>query len=159
MSARRLPEVDETIFVVRQWKTTLDPNARWWQRWFHRFLYLPFNELALKVFKLPPATSVTVEGHKATFGWIEDAGFFTDEDQADLACLTDRYSYQPVTFGRAFPAESAQCLGPTIFPRATRPRKRAAPILSMVIKPRRQDDRERRQLADTLAQLNQVLDR
>lgn len=158
MSARRLPEVDDAIYAVRQWKQTLDFNAKWWQRWFHRFVYLPFNEFSLKVVKLPPATSVTIEGKKVTFSWLEDGGFFGDEDQADAACLTERYSYQQVTYGRAFPSDSAQCLGPTIFPRAKRPHKRARPILSMVIKSRKEDDRERQQLADTLARLNQVLD-
>lgn len=159
MSAQRLPEPDDSIYVVRQWKDTLDSTAKWWQRWFHRFLYLPFNEFALKVVKLPPATSVTIEGSKVTFSWLEDGGFFGSEDQADTACLTERDSYQRMTYGRIFPADSAQCVGPTVFPRAKRPRKRAHPILEMIIKPRKEDDRERQQLAQTLAQLNQVLDR
>jgi hypothetical protein len=159
MSAQRLPEVDECIYAVRQWKTTLDPNAKWWQKLFHRFVYKPFNEFSLKVVKIPPATSVTIDGSKVTFTWLEDAGFFASEDEADIACLTDRYSYQQVTYGRAFPVDSAQCLGSTIFPRAARPRKRANPILEMIIKPRKEDDRERQRLAQTLAELNQVLDR
>lgn len=159
MSARQLPAVDESIYAVRQWKDTLDPSARWWQRWFHRFIYLPFNEFSLKVIKIPPATSVTVEGPRVNFSWLEDGGFFDSEDQADTACLTDRHSYQRMAYGRIFPSDSAQCIGPTIFPRAKRPRKRATPILEMIIKPRREDDRDRRQLADHLAYLNQVLDR
>jgi hypothetical protein len=137
MSAQPLPQVDDSIYAVRQWKETIDPSAKWWQKWFHRFIYLPFNEFTLKVIKLPPATSVTVEGSKVTFSWLEDGGFFASEDQADFACLTERYSYQRITFGRAFGPESAQVLGPTIFPRATRPRKRAKPVLEMIINPRR----------------------
>jgi hypothetical protein len=159
MSARPLPEADGVIYAVRQWKETLDSSAKWWQRWWHRLVYLPFNEFSLRVMKLPPATSVTVDGSRTTFSWLEDTGFFADEDQADAACLTERYSYQQVTFGRAFPAESAQCLGPTIFPRSKRPHKRARPILAMVIKSRREDDREHQQLAACLRRLNQVLDR
>lgn len=159
MSARPLPSVDETIYVVREWKTTLDPSAKWWQKLFHRFLYCPFNEFALKVVKIPPATSATIDGSKVTLSWVEDSGFFADEDQADFACLTPRYSYQAMTFGRLFPSESAQCVGPTIFPRAKQPRKRAKPILTMIIKPRAEDDRERRTLAETLNHLNRLLDR
>jgi hypothetical protein len=159
MSAQRRPEPDDCIFAVRHWKDTLDPSAKWWQRWFHGLVYLPINELALKVFKIPPATSVTIEGPKVTFSWLEDGGYFSSEDEAELACLTDRHSYQRMTYGRAYPADSAQCVGPTIFPRARNPRKRAQPVLAMLIKPRKEDDREREQLARTLTKLNQVLDR
>ena len=159
MSAQPLPDTDESIFVVREWKQTLDLSAKWWQRWFHRFVYLPFNEFSLKVVKIPPVTSVTLEGHKVTFRWLEDGGFFASKDQADNACLTERWSYQEMTFGRLFPSESAQCISPTIFPRAKRPRKRGTPILSMIIKPRKEEDRDRRILAERLTTLNQVLDR
>lgn len=159
VSAQRLPETDQMIFIVREWKEVLDPSAKWWQRWFHRFVYLPFNEFALRVMKIPPVSSATIEGRRVTFSWLEDAGFFATEEQADTACLTERWSYQGMTFGRLFPSESAQCVGPTIFPRAKRPLKRARPVLSMIIKPRKEEDRERQQLAQTLARLNQVLDR
>jgi hypothetical protein len=159
MSARRLPEVDEVIYAVRHWKHTLDPSAKWWQRWFHRFIYLPFNEFSLKVVQVPPVTSVTIDGPKVTFSWLEDGGYFGSEHEADLACLTERDSYQQMTYGRAFPFESAQCIGPTIFPRAKSPRKRAQPVLAMLIKPRKEDDHERERLAQTLTKLNQVLDR
>ena len=158
MSARRLPQPDDVIYAVRQWKETLDPSAKWWQRWFHRFLYKPFNEFALRVVKIPPATSVTIEGRKVTFSWLEDAGFFASEDEADFACLTPRDSYQQMVFGRAYPSETAQFIGPTIFPRAKNPRKRAKPILEMVIKPRKKDEAEQRSLHDALVRLNQVLD-
>lgn len=159
MSAQRRPEPDDVIYAVRHWKCTLDRSATWWQRWFHRLVYLPVNELALRVFKLPPVTSATIDGSKITFSWLEDGGYFGSEDEADIACLTDRYSYQQMTYGRAYPPESAQCVGPTIFPRAKNPRKRAKPVLAMLLKPRKEDDREREQLAQTLTKLNQVLDR
>lgn len=158
MSAQRLPQPDDVIYAVRQWKETLDPNAHWWQRWFHRFVYKPFNEFALKVVKIPPATSVTIEGNKVTFSWLEDAGFFASEDQADSACLTPRDSYQQMVFGRAYPSETAQFIGPTIFPRAKNPRKRARPVLAMIIKPVRVEEREHKEWKEALARLNQVLD-
>lgn len=157
MSARRLPQTDETIFAVRQWKETLDPSAKWWQRWFHRFVYLPFNEFSLKVMKIPTVTSVTVEGKRTTFSWLEDEGFFADEDAADAACLTERWSYQGMPFGQQFPADSAQVVGPTVFPRAKNPRKRAKPILRMIIKDRKVDEQRDRELAECLQQVNQVL--
>jgi hypothetical protein len=155
MSAQHLPKPDETIYAVREWKNTLDPRAKWWQRLFHRFIYQPFNEFSLKVVKIPPATSVTVDGRRVTFSWLEDAGFFASEDEADHACLTDRTSYQEMTFGRIFPWDSAQCVGPTIFPRAKRPLKRAKPILSMVLSPRK----EHEQIKSELARLHKNLAR
>lgn len=158
MSAQRLPQPDDSIYAVRQWKQTLDPGAKWWQKLFHRLLYCPFNEFALKVVKVPPATSVTIDGSRVTFSWLEDGGYFGSEDEAEIACLTDRHSYQRMTYGRAYPSDSAQCVGPTIFPRAKNPRKRAAPVLAMVIKPRREEDQERQELAECLAQINQVLE-
>jgi hypothetical protein len=124
-----------------------------------------FNEFSLRVMKIPPATSVTIEGNKVTFSWMEDGGFFGSEDEADQACLTERSSYQWMTYGRVFPPDSAQCVGPTIFPRAKKPLKRAAPIFEMVIKSRTEDQRaqqereeERAQLKECLTQINQVLD-
>jgi hypothetical protein len=165
MSAQRLPRTDDLIYAVKLWKDTLDPSAKWWQRWFHRFIYLPFNEFSLKVVKIPPATSVTIEGDKVTFSWVEDGGFFGSEHEADQACLTERTSYQAQTYGRVFPTDSAQCVGPTIFPRSKRPLKRANPIFEMMIKSRTEDRRaqqereeERAQLKECLTQINQVLD-
>lgn len=157
MSAQRLPQPDDAIYAVRQWKQTLDPSVKWWQRWFHRLVYVPVNEFALKVVKLPPATSVTIDGSKVTFSWLEDGGFFTSEHEADLACLTERYSYQRLTYGRAFPADSAQCAGPTIFPRAENPRKRAAPILEMVITPRKEITKSLSTLKQETNKLSEVL--
>ena len=159
MSANPLPSVDATIYAVREWKETLGPECKWWQKWFHRFIYLPFNEFSLKIVKIPPVTSATLCGDKVQFSWLEDGGFFASEDEADVACLTNRYSYQGMPFGRAFPSVSGQLLGPTIFPRAKNPRKREQPILSLVFKDRKKDEQEQRTLAEYLQQLHQVLDR
>lgn len=123
------------------------------------FYIFPFNEFALRIIKIPTATSVTVTGNEVRFSWLEDGGFFASEDEANIACLTDRFSYQALPFGRSFPSRSAQFNSPTIFPRATNPRKRARPTLSLIIKDRKKDEQERQTLAECLTQLNQVLDR
>lgn len=159
MSTNPLPSVDQTIYAVREWKETLDPYAPWWRRWFHRFVYLPFNEFSLRVMKVPTCTSATVVGNEVRLSWLEDAGFFGSEHEADLACLTERFSYQGLPYGRLFPCESGQSINPTIFPRARNPRKRARPVLSLVMKDLKQEESEREQLASYLTQINQVLDR
>lgn len=155
MSAQRLPQPDDGIYAVKQWKETLDPTAPWWQRWWHRFVYRPFNEFSLRVMKVPPDNHVTIDGSKISFSLVEDAGFFASEHEADIACLTERDSYQRYTFGRLYPRGSGQHTGPVIFPRAKNPRKRAKPILGMVIKPRKEEE----QVMEKLAILNEILDR
>lgn len=159
MSASQPLPAEQTIFAVREWKSTLDPRSKWWQRWFHRFVYLPFNEFSLRVMKVPTVTHAVIHGEKVELSWLEDAGFFASEDEADIACLTERYSYQGLPFGRSLPSDSAQFVNPTIFPRAKNPRKRAQPVLSLVIKDRKQDEYEQRTLSEYIQQLNQVLDR
>lgn len=158
MSTYPLPAVDDTIYTVRQWKETLDPRSPWWQRWYHRFIYLPFNQFSLRVMKIPTVTSATIIGNEVRLSWLEDEGFFGSEHEADIACLTDRYSYQGMPFGRCLPHESGQCLGPTIFPRAKNPRKRSKPMLSLIFKNRKQEESEQQQLANYIKKLNQVLD-
>lgn len=155
MSARHRPETDEVIYAVRQWKETLDTSAKWWQRLFYKLAYRPFNEFSLRVVKIPPANTITVEGDRVIFTIVEDGGYFGSEHEADLACITERDSYQAMTYGRAYPRESAQCIGPTIFPRAKNPLKRAAPILEMVITSRKVDQR----IKQELTRLNETLDR
>lgn len=158
MSASPLPSTDGTIYAVREWKETLDQDAPWWQKWYHRFVYRPFNEFSLRVMRIPPDNYVVLDGNRVTFSLVEDGGFFSSEHEADIACLTERYSYQGMPFGRAFPDRSGQCLGPTIFPRAKEPRKRAKPILSLIFKDRKQEESEQKELARYIRKLNQVLD-
>lgn len=164
MSApRRLPETDDTVFMVAQWKDDLDPSAKWWRRAFYRFLYRPFNEIALKVFKIPPFTNVVIDGSKVRFERFEPQGFFGSEHEADLACLGERWSYKDYTYGRLMPPQGGQVGKGPVFPRAKNPGKRVAPIFEFIIKDRRQDNKERKALAECLQQMNkdlsQVLDR
>lgn len=159
MSAAPKPQVDDTIYTVTQWKEELDPSYKWWQKVFYRWLYLPFNEFALRVVKIPKATEVVVKDNEYSFRWWEVEGHFGSADEADLACLTERYCYKEYPFGRLYTPQSGQIGNGPVFPRAKNPVRRIQPILQMVIKDRKQDDRERTTLAEALKQLNQVLDR
>ena len=160
MSAQRLPQVDDRIRIVVQWKDMIDPGSPWWRKLYYRLLYAPFLEFSLKVMKIPNPTQATeVDGKKATFSWLEWQGFFASDEEARVACLEPKWGFKALPYGRLLPKESGQCIGEWIFPRAQNPTKRAPLILSHVIKDRKQDESEREQLANYLAQINQVLDR
>jgi hypothetical protein len=158
MSAARLPQVDDVIYTVAQWKDDLDPDSPWWRRWFYKLVYRPFNEFSLKVMKIPPITNVVIEGNKVRFERFEIQGHFSSEHEADISCLTERWSYKDYPFGRLMPPEGGQYGDGPVFPRSTTPRKRTEPIFEYVIKDRRKDERERRTLAECLHELNQQLD-
>lgn len=153
------------VFKVSAWKTKPDADAPWWQRWFHRFVYLPFQNFSITVMKIPPAKQVIVESDaqgnvRKTFGWFEDVGIFEHEDQADAGCLTESDFYTRLPYGRLMPAESAQYEnGCPTFPRKKNPKRWASPVLSLVIKDRKQEERKDKQLSGYLAQLNEILDR
>lgn len=135
MSTQRLPQTDDTLFMVSQWKEDLDKSAPWWQRWFYRFAYVPFNEFSLKVMKIPPYNETVVEGTRVTFRRWEVEGFFGSEHEADLGCLTERWCYKDYPFGRLMPPDSGQCGNGPTYPRAKNPTKRLKPVLSMAITP------------------------
>jgi hypothetical protein len=155
MSARPLPQVDDTIYTVTQWKDELDSTYKWWQKAFYRFLYLPFNEFALRVVKIPRATEVVVKSNEYSFRWWEVEGHFSSVHEADIACLTERYCYKDYPFGRQLPGISGQIGHGPVFPRAKDPRKRIQPIMDTTFLPRR----EVSWLRNEIARLNQVLDR
>lgn len=146
MSAQ--PQVDQTIYMVAQWKDELDPVVPWWQRWYYRFIYVPFNEFSLRVFKIPRATEVLIEGKRVSFRWWEVEGFFGSEHEAEQGCLTERWYYKDYPFGRLMSVESGQYGRGPVFPRARNPRKREHPILDYSIVPRRQLQRLRKQVDD-----------
>ena len=159
MSARRLPETDDTIYMVSQWKSEIDKSEPWWRRAYYRFIYLPFQEFSLKVVKVPKPTEVEIDGKKVTFRIWEPQGFFGSEHEADIACLAERWCYKDYRYGRLMPDGSGQYGNGPVFPRTTNPTKRVEPVLSMVIKDRKRDEADRQQLAQCLAELHQVLDR
>lgn len=159
MSAQRLPEVDGKVRIVVQWKDMIDAGSPWWRRLYYNTVYKWFMEFSLKVMKIPNPTQVTVDGKRVTFSWLEWQGFFSTDDEARAACLESKWGFKALPYGRLLPKESGQCIGEWIFPRARNPVKRAPLMLSHVIKDRKQEEADHRELARYLAQLNQVLDR
>jgi hypothetical protein len=155
MSANPLPQVDDVVYTVTQWKDELDPRAPWWQKAFYRFIYLPFQEFSLKAVKIPRPTETIIEGGKISFRIWEIQGHFASEHEADIACLTDRYCYKDYPFGRPYAPESGQIGKGPVFPRAKNPNKRIRPVLEMAIIPRRKITK----LEGEVARLHQVLDR
>lgn len=159
VSARRLPEVDENICVVVQWKDMVDARSPWWRKAYYRFVYAPFLEFSLRVVKIPNPTEVSIEGKRIRFSWLEWQGFFASADQAEIACVGERWGYKALPFGRSLPDVSGQYLDSEwVFPRAKNPRKRARPMLAMVFKDRKQEERDGERLRDYLRRLNQELD-
>lgn len=140
-SPRPLPDTDSEICMVVQWKDVVNESSPWWRRLYYRTIYKWFMEFSLKVMKIPNPTEVTIDGKQVRFSWLEHQGFFDSEDAADLACLGPRWGYKRIIFGRAFPKESGQYDSPWIYPRAKNPRKRAKPILKMIITPRETTER------------------
>lgn len=157
-TARPLPDVDQDVYLVAQWKYELDSRCTRWQCWWFKYIFLPIVRFSFRRVGIPPVTEVTAEGGKITCSWYEIEGVFADADEADLACLGRYWSYKRFPFGRLLPPESAQ-YGTTIFPRAKNPRNRHQPQrLALVVKDRIKEEQEQRTLADYLAQLNRVLD-
>lgn len=155
-----LPEPKD-VYKVSVWKWKPDASAPWWQRWYFRFVYLPFQNFSFGVMGIPSAKEVTVESDergnvRRTFSWYEDIAIFEDEERADRACLDEPYGYKRQPFNRMAPRDSAQYSG-TVFPRKKDPRKWASPTLSLVIRDRKQDEQRDKQLAECLREINQVL--
>lgn len=150
------------VFKVSVWKTKPDPSAPWWQRYFHRYIYLPFQNFSITVMKIPPAKQVIVESDaqgniRKTFGWFEDIGIFEHEDQADAGCLTESEFYTRLPYGRLMPKETAQYeYGCPTFPRKKNPKRWAKPVLSLVIKDRKQDEQEQATLIEYLNKINRL---
>lgn len=158
MSARPLPQVDDKIRIVVQWKDMIDAGSPWWRKLYYNTIYKWFLEFSLKMMKIPNPTQVTIEGKKVTFSWLEWQGFFGSDDEARFACLEERWGFKALPYGRLLPKESGQCVGEWIFPRAKNPTKRASLMLSHVIKDRKQEESQQQQLARYIQKLNQVLD-
>lgn len=153
------------VFKVSVWKTKPDSSAPWWQRYFHRFIYLPFQNFSITVMKIPPAKQVIVESDaqgniRKTFGWFEDIGIFEHEDQANAGCLTESEFYTRLPYGRLMPEQSAQYeYGCPTFPRRKNPKRWAKPVLSLVIKDRVKEEHDQEILNKYIQRLHQALDR
>lgn len=152
----------KTDWKVSVWKDDIDPAYPRWKKFYFKHVYLRFLNFSFWL-GIPKTKEVIVESDehgnvKRTFQWFEDIGSFDTEDQADAACLTDRYGYMEIPHGQSAPFESAQFKG-TVFPRKKSPKKWANPVLSLVVKDRKQDEHRDRQWKECVAKLNEVLDR
>jgi hypothetical protein len=159
------PQMDapRKVFKVSEWKWGVDAGSPWWRRAFFKYAFLPFINFSFGVVGIPTPKECEVtsdENGRVTkkYSWFEDVAILPDEDMADNACLNEHTGYKPMFYGKVAPHESGQSSG-TIFPRKKKgSRKWANPALSLVIKDRKEDERERETLAECLKQINQVLD-
>lgn len=155
------PEVKD-VFKVLQWKHDVDATEPWWKRFFFRHVFLRFLNFSFWL-GIPAVKEVIVESDdqgrvRRTFRWCEDQGIFSNEEQADAGCLTERWGYTKLPYGRLIPPESAQ-YGGTVYPRKNNPRRWHKPVFSLVVKDRIEEEQERATLAQCLQALNQELDR
>jgi hypothetical protein len=164
MRAERQVNVPKKIWKVSVWKSELDPEARWWQKLFHGYIYLPFQDFSFGVMKIPTTKEVSVESDangniRRTYHWFEDVGTFDTVEEADANCLTERYGYTCYTHGQLMPFRSAQTSGiGTVFPRRKDGQRWAKPRLLAVIKDRKEDEEEHLVLAECLNQINRTLE-
>jgi len=159
MLPERVAESLDRIWMVAHWKWELDPSTPWYRKLFFKCLFRPFIHFSWNVMKVPCPKGMEVDGRKQTVFWFENGGFFSSEDQAELACTGLWHGYKDVPLDRRFPPESAQ-YSSLVFPRQKNPRQhRKQPTFSLVVKDRKEDERKDQTLATALSQLNQVLDR
>ena len=143
----------EQIWKVSLWKYEPDAAARWWQRKFYHWIFVPFLRASFNYVKVPPPKGAVIEGKKTTLFWFEDIGNYDSEDQADIACIGENHCYKPQPFNKTMPDPSAQYSDFT-FPRRKNPRPRPEPVLDLLITPRQRHSVLQREVK----RLNQVLD-
>lgn len=163
MQAERHVEPQPDAYLVIQWKDRPDAREPWWVHWYFDHVYCPFLRFSFKYFGIPPRKQVTVTADEkgqvtTTFSTFENGGVYDDPESADIACVDERDGYKKIPRNRCAPRDSAE-YGTVVFPRSKKPRRWAKRTMSLVVKDRKQDESERKQLANYLAQINQVLDR
>jgi hypothetical protein len=150
------------VFKVSAWKWGIDDGSPLWRRLFFDWVFLPFLDFAFKL-GIPAPKEVLVESDKhgnirRTYRWFEDQGIFPDEHQAEAGCLGERWGYTQLPYGRLMPPDSAQYSG-TIFPRKQRDSRKWAKLkFPFIIKDCKQEDNDRRMIADFIRRMHQVLD-
>lgn len=147
------------VYKVCQWKWGVDEGSPWWKKFYFKHVFLRFLLFSLKL-GIPTPKEVLVESDergrvRRLFRWFEDEGVFDTAEQAEAGCLGEHWGYTRIPYGRLMPPESAQYSG-TIFPRKKNPRKWAKPVLSLVIKDRRQDEQEHETLMEYLEKINRL---
>lgn len=159
MLPERVSDKLDRVWMVAHWKWELDPSTPWHRRFFFKYIFRPFIHFSWNVMKIPCPKGMEIDGRKQCIFWFENGGFFSSEDQAEIACAGYYDGYKDVPLDRAFPLESAQ-YSSLVFPRQKSPRQhRRAPSFNLILKDRKQEERQQETLADTLRQLHQVLDR
>lgn len=159
MLPERVPDKLDRVWMVAQWKWELDESTPWYRRFFFKYVFRPFIHFSWNVMKVPCPKGVEINGNQQRFIWFENAGFFSSEDQAEIACLNKWYGYKDVPLDRGFPPESAQ-YSSLVFPRQKSLRQHCkTPTFSLILKDRKEEERQQETLAEHLARLNQVLDR
>jgi hypothetical protein len=159
MLPERATETLDRVWMVAHWKWELDSTTPWYRRAFFKYLFRPFIHFSWQVMKIPCPKGIEIEGKKQRVLWFENGGFFSSEDQADIACIGTWHGYKDVPLDRCFPSESAQ-YSSLVFPRQKNPRQhRKAPTFNLVVRDRNDEEHKARTLRESLAELNRVLDR
>lgn len=149
----------DRVWMVAHWKWELDKGTPWYRVAFFKYIYRPFIRFAWNWFKIPAANGLEIDGKKQTVIWFENGGFFSSEDQANIACTGEWHGYKDVPLDRAFPPESAQ-YSSLVFPRQKDPRQhRKQPTFSLVLKDRKEEERDQEVLNKYIKRLHQALDR
>lgn len=154
------PELKD-VYKVSQWKWNIDEGSPWWKQFYFKHIFLRFLLFSLWL-GIPTPKEVIIESDqqgriRKTFRWFEDEGIFEHREQADAGCLAEHWGYTLLPYGRLMPPDSAQYSG-TVFPRKKNPNKWAKPVLSLVIKDRKQDEKVKEEYSKCLQKLSQVLD-
>lgn len=156
MFPQRLPERMDRVWMVAHWKYELDPLTPWYCKAFFKYVYRPLIHFAFTRFGIPTVKGATVEGGKTTYCWFENGGFFSSEDQAELACTSPWHGYKDVPLDRAFPPESAQ-YSSLVFPRQKNPRQhRRRPNFSIVATPREEITNFEKQIMELEKQIKEL---
>lgn len=159
MLPQRVAEPLDRIWMVAHWKWELDSSTPWYRRAFFRYVFRPFIHFSWNVMKIPCPKGMEIDGQRQTCFWFENSGFFSSEDQAEIACSSPWHGYKDVPLDRKFPPESAQ-YSSLVFPRQKNPRQhRKTPTYTYGLIDLRKDQQEQQQVRDCLRKLNQVLDR
>lgn len=162
MSAHPIPpqiagEV-KNVYCVTQRKYSIDQHSPWWQRWFFRWVYLPFVRFAFKRMSIPAVDAIEIEGKVERLCWNEIQGIFTDKDKADLSCMGQFWCVRPIPLDLPLPDDTAQ-YGGHYYPRADRPDRFGKPSFRLVTKDRVKEQRDQEIIGKYIARLNQALDR
>lgn len=146
----------DRVWMVAHWKWDLDPDTSWWRKAWFKYIFRPFIHFSWNMIKIPCPKGVEIENGKVRVFWFENQGFFSSEDQADIACTTEWTGYKDVPMDRRFPLESAQ-YSSLVFPRQKNPRQhRRAPTFHLVVSPRSELDQLKEEVAILRTEIRQA---